>query len=740
MLKNASVCYAQDFNLRKVTVFSDSGSPVPNALVKADFRPDGPLIEGFTDSFGVWQFKRSGAFALTVVESMNYKGFNQSFTIRDLDIKVVISLINHEFDPVTITATDGPRATTKNPYMVRIIGRDKIEKMAAQTLGDVLTNEVNITLGQDAVMGTSAILQGIGGQDIKILINGIPVIGRQNGNIDISQILLTNVERIEIIEGPMSVVYGTDALGGVINIITKNPLTKPFNATLNAYQDNLENYNYDGNITVGINKRNTLSTTLGRYFFRGLDFDPTNRLMDWKPKTKWFGDLAWFVRRDNSTHRIALSGYNEKLTDRSNAEYSINTITGYNSLFYTNRLDLSTHSVFKGKNGLRFELLNGINRYSRIKTTYRRNLVTGEETLYRLEDQDISKFSLYMSRGILSKTSKKWPLHWLLGYEANHEGAKGQRLTKENAGITDIAMFSSLEYSPDKKLLIRPSVRVITNSKYGMGNGYMKIAPLIPSIQLKYNLSDYLIFRGSWSRGFRAPSIKELYFLFVDVNHNIKGNENLDAELSSNFVLSLDYRKKAGKEGFLQMNYSLFLNLIEDKINIALADANTNLYTYINVGRYRTQGLSLNVDYRIKNWSYGLGYSIIGVLDLLETDTVAQQQYYYLNQLRFNTSYHLKNPKITFSLFNKYAGPTVGYNADNTRYRTSDFFLMDFTIQKILNKRRIALTAGIKNVLGVTSVQTNRIAGIHDQSGNSVLVQPGRSYFLRLSYNIDNLQ
>jgi outer membrane receptor for ferrienterochelin and colicins len=71
------------------------------------------------------------------------------------------------------------------------------------------------------VYGSSVSINGISGEGVKILVNGVPMVGRIDGKIDISQINLTNVERIEIVKGPQSVIYGTDALGGVINIITK---------------------------------------------------------------------------------------------------------------------------------------------------------------------------------------------------------------------------------------------------------------------------------------------------------------------------------------------------------------------------------------------------------------------------------------------------------------------------------------------------------------------------------------
>ena len=97
------------------------------------------------------------------------------------------------------------------------------------------------------------------------------------------------------------------------------------------------------------------------------------------------------------------------------------------------------------------------------------------------------------------------------------------------AEIGDYALFTSSEYKPINGLIIRPGLRYSYNTSYK--------SPLIPSLNLRYNRNDW-IFRTSYSSGFRAPSIKDLYFNFVDSNHDIQGNPNLTAETSHNFSFS----------------------------------------------------------------------------------------------------------------------------------------------------------------------------------------------------------
>jgi len=104
---------------------------------------------------------------------------------------------------------------------VKVIDIKRINSQGAYNLPSLLANELNVRINYDPMLGNSISLQGISGQNIKVMIDGVPVIGREGGNIDLTQINLSSVERIEMVEGPMGVNYGSDAMGGVINIITK---------------------------------------------------------------------------------------------------------------------------------------------------------------------------------------------------------------------------------------------------------------------------------------------------------------------------------------------------------------------------------------------------------------------------------------------------------------------------------------------------------------------------------------
>ena len=191
---------------------------------------------------------------------------------------------------------------------------------------DVLSNEINIRISQDNILGSSMSIQGVSGQNIKILIDGIPVIGRLGGNIDISQINLNNVERIEIIEGPLAVNYGLDALAGTVNIITKKTFDSKINLKLNNYVESVGQYNTDAFLTCKI-KNSNIGLSIGKYFFDGWDpSDPIyeipkprlanfTRSKQWNLKDQLFSKLEHNLVLDSPINKTYFNIYKEKITN-----------------------------------------------------------------------------------------------------------------------------------------------------------------------------------------------------------------------------------------------------------------------------------------------------------------------------------------------------------------------------------------------------------------------------------------
>ena len=178
----------------------------------------------------------------------------------------------------------------------------------------------------DNILGSSVSIQEISGQNVKILIDGVPVIGRLNGNIDLTQINLNNIERVEIIEGPLSVDYGTDALAGTINLITDKQLNDGFSSTYNLYYETVGQYNFDFILNFK-RKGHAINFDFGRKYFDGWSKNDefnlfpvsqladTNRVNSWNPKEQYFGKVQYSYKTDNSLLRVFYDSFDEKISN-----------------------------------------------------------------------------------------------------------------------------------------------------------------------------------------------------------------------------------------------------------------------------------------------------------------------------------------------------------------------------------------------------------------------------------------
>lgn len=648
---------------------------------------------------------------------------------------------------VVITGQYAPQKIEDAVQRIRVVDAKKISAMGAQNLRDVLLNEMNVNVSQDPALGSSVSIQGITGQNVKILIDGVPVIGRQDGNIDISQINTYNIERIELVEGPMSVNYGTDALAGTINIITKSAVKKSIEAGVNTYTES--NGKYNANANVGFNKgKHTLMISGSRNFFDGwdqtegnryLNFQPavadSRRSLQWDPKEEYNGNLQYTFRSNKATtFRFKSDYFYDKITNRGMPELPLE-YKAFDDVYKTYRSGYSVFAngkLFKKKT---FSFIAAYNQYKREKNTYAIDLRTLESPLSSAMDQDTAKYSSFNSRGTISSSDPNRKLNYESGYDINIENGSGRRILNKQQQIGDYALYGSLEYNVTAKLIGRIGMRYAYNTSFK--------SPVIPSVNLKYTVRKNLVFRGSYAKGFRAPTVKELFFDFKDSNHDIVGNENLSSEKANNFSAAANYAFKLNAIA-VKLDASGFYNSIENMIALALADAATNKYTYINIEKYKTKGLQINLSGQYKGLNVLVGGSYIGRSNRLPEDGYGSPPaYVYTPEMRSNVSYELPNYKTTFSLFVKYNGKMPGTGIDSQSnvflLPINPYTLADFTVSKKFLKDKIALTMGCKNLFDIKNVNfsgggSGGGGGAHQSSSSSISVGTGRIYFIGLGY------
>jgi len=653
---------------------------------------------------------------------------------------------NKELETFVVTAQYEKTTKEKAVNKIKVISREKIDALAAVNLGDVLKNELNIRLSQDNILGSFMSLQGISGQNVKILIDGIPIIGRLSGNIDVSQINLNNIERIEIVEGPLSVNFGTDALAGTINLISKKKKNNGLSFDANSYYESAGQYNVDGSLSFK-NKNNQFKITGGRNLFDGWSsYDPffqfpksrpadTLRAKPWNPKEQIFGSLVHQYSKENFSLRTYVNYFDEQITNRGmprNPYFE----SAFDDYYNTWRKDAGADLNKKLNNGGRIKILAAYNHYERIKLKYLKDLTNlGQQLTQTPGDQDTTKFDMLISRGSYSKVNGQ--LNFQLGYEINIESSLGKRIEGKSQEQSNYAIFGSTKWKAYENLIFQPALRLAYNSSYK--------APPIPSFNVKYTKNN-LTLRGSYAKGFRAPNLKELYFYFVDINHNIVGNSDLNEENSDNFNIDISW-KKIYNQTILNVDGSVFYNNIDNLITLALADESTQQYSYINIGNYKTNGIKLNTEFIFDNINFNIGAAQIGRYNDLSKEIDSIANFNYSPEIRTNFVYSLKKYNLRFSTFYKYTGPTIRFNLNSDdgvmESTMNGFNTLDANITKTFNnesakKYLIEWSIGFKNIFDVQSVNsTGSSGGVHAESSSSLPVSWGRTIFSSLKIKIN---
>ncbi|MBK8339263.1 MAG: TonB-dependent receptor [Flavobacteriales bacterium] len=623
---------------------------------------------------------------------------------------------------------------------MRVIDERRLKALAANDLSDALRNELNIRLSQDNILGSSVSMQGLSGANVKVLVDGVPVIGRLDGDLDLAQIGLNGIARIEVVEGPLSVSYGSNALAGTINLITKRNAGSAPTVKFSAYAEQIGRLNLWGTFAQRWG-RHHLNVNLGRDFFNGWnptdqgipDLGPspadTTRFQQWKPREQYTGRINY--RWNGARWQLGYKGEyaDDVITNRGMPREPYRE-TAFDERYHTVRLDNALFADRFWEDGRKLTLLAAHNRYTRTRNTWLRDLTSLDGELVPSESmQDTSFFTLSNVRAVYASAGDSARLRYELGTDLNYETGSGGRIEAGDQVIGDYALYTSLEYRPVEKLTLRPALRYAYNTVYG--------APLLPSLNLRWQLAKSVVARASFAQGFRAPSLKELYLFFVDVNHNVQGNTELRAERSNNYSLSFTWTN-ARERGAWRAEISGFYNDVQDLITLAQVDA--SLYTYTNIGTYHTAGGTAGLGWEDARWSFTAGGNLTG-----RSDDLAQQQqqkYLWAHEARASAQYTWAKGGLTAQVFYKYQGEVANYitwsDGSVGRGAIAAYSMADASVTKSLWKERLGITLGCKNLFDVKNVTTTASdeGGAHASGGSSVPMMTGRIWFVGLNVEL----
>jgi outer membrane receptor for ferrienterochelin and colicins len=635
---------------------------------------------------------------------------------------------NTNLNEVVVTAQYAPLDMRNSVYDITVLDQVDIEKRGANNLRELLGNELTAVLSQDNALGQSTVsLQGMGGDKVKILVDGIPVIGRVNGNIDLTQINLNNAERVEIIEGPMSVLYGSDALGGVINIITKKSQSGRVEGDLYGYYESVGQYNASGRLGFKKGKHFTQFNG-GRNLFDGFARPDSSRWKQWKPKEQYFAEGLYRYNSERFSISYNLNYFQEWLLARGQPR-SPDYVTAFDEYYRTYRITNSLNSKWLIADDKSLEIWASYSWYKRTKTRYFKDLTTLEMTPTNgPEDRDTQIFNEAVVRGAYSFFAPDKKLTYQMGFDLNYETVSGPRIEGNRQSIGDYAVFASFNYQPVQNFSLVPSLRIAYNTEFN--------APIVPTVNMRYGFHPNWTWRLSYGRGFRAPDLKELYFFFVDINHNIQGNQDLLAETSHNVQSSLNWLKRF-KAHYLEIENRFYYNHVQNGINLVSYDADS--FFYDNIDLYQTIGNTVNLKYIWKDLEISGGVNFVGLYNRL-SEVSESPTFNFSTDFNLNISYNIPKWDLDLNLLNKYTGKRPGYYLDeNDEVQLGTiqaFHMMDISATKRFWNDRVNLTVGVKNILDVTDIQSNVAAsgGVHS-TGNAISQSWGRSFFASMKLN-----
>ena len=613
---------------------------------------------------------------------------------------------------------------------VRVLGEEKINSQSgAVDVRDLLRNELNLRTTEDAVLGSGLQIQGLGGENVKILIDGVPVIGRMNGQIDLSQLPLCNVDQIELIEGPMSVEYGSNALAGTLNLITKQSKANSASVEADMRYESVGRYAQILRLDKGWGE-NSIMASFQRIYFDGWsptdatfdwieDFDADEgRVAQWNPKLLQQAEVSGALNLGNWLLRPGTRWLDETIFNRGLPRNPYQE-TAFDDTYRTRRIQPFVKFKAAGPNGL----LNGVlsyNLYLRNKSTVLTDLTTLEETLLTDDGAvDTTQVELVNFRG--TKSFEKNPNRTIkLGWDLQREQFTGPRINGNTKSISDLAGFATVRWNQDQSKH-ELGLRQAYNSKYD--------APMLPSWNSVWTLNQSRL-RASYARGFRAPSLKELHFRFVDINHELYGNPDLNAESSHNF--QINWRRT--KSSAIEING--FRNVVSNQIGFVAIEGATG-FEYRNIGSFKSQGGRLRWSMQWDKVTLESGASWTWIWNDLPSNS-GGSTWTRSPELSASGGWDL-HPSLRLNTSLKWTGPSLRYYVDSSdQLMTSTmegYTLWDATATFNSKSEIWRIDLGARNLMNIQDVNVTGPTGAHT-SGSGILMSWGRSYFIRLNMRI----
>ena len=449
------------------------------------------------------------------------------------DTTIFLSPSNYEFNQVVVTGSRSPRPIKLSPVVTQVIPATRLTQSGFSGIQDALMQEIPGLNFQKVGFGTDINVAGLDARHILFLIDGERLTGEMAGNLDYQRFNLHSIDRIEVVKGASSTLYGSRAAGAVINLISKktkksfegkaglrygqknqtnykNPRKSDF---LYMYEKNVDKPNLQSWLSLGSHKGKFTSQTDVWYsssdafylFQSGYDVknfpaNPSIGLLKDTTITSWLPRPPLGVE---GTEHINLS---QKLYFEPNPNLEVQL---YGSMFFLNTYDLIQDLQFSqakditGGAKLNYKFGSFATATLSLHTDFYKRYKRQE----RIDTRDVVYDSkIYQPRLIL--VSDYLDNHLIMaGIDLYKDDLTSDRFKNNKLSTQtkkDIEYFLQDEYSLNSNFTLIGGFRASYNENYGTN--------IAPKLALKYSPNDLLSFRFNYAAGYRSPSIKELYF------------------------------------------------------------------------------------------------------------------------------------------------------------------------------------------------------------------------------------
>jgi outer membrane receptor for ferrienterochelin and colicins len=505
-----------------------------------------------------------------------------------------------EGDEIVITGTRTPEKSQRATVKVDVVTREEAERRGATNVAEALQSQAGVQVNPAAygfLGGVAAIqIQGFDRDRILILEDGERVVGDTGGAVDLANIPISDLARIEIVTGPTSSLYGSSAIGGVVNLITAPPAFEGPSGRARA------------ELRTG---PGTILSASGAYrkrkFWAGLDtsYSYQEKILSHPPaldtqipsaERGMIGMRGGFPLSENVDVRIRARWFHDHAQGLTHKDLPGLPTTFYDLPEETNRWTL--HAIVNAR----------IDRHATLRITLGRQWYENE-TKTDLQNSPVDEIHdrhQRMQSAEATVTVADGPRTWVTGTRFEAESFR-QEFTQIAATPTGLVTTSNPEQQPLMiangaayeqlgwkigPLTLMPGVRLEGNTKYG--------GQLAPRFAAALNIGKTIIVRGSVGHGYRAPSGKELGFIFDHsfYGYRVLGNPNLRPESSWGGNGDVTYTPMKQ----LQLRLGAFGNAISDLIDIDLANGQSNgsvtTYSYKNFASATTIGVEARATIR----------------------------------------------------------------------------------------------------------------------------------------------